>query len=570
MYILGLNPSIDASAAIIDDKNILAASDEERFQRIKHYRGFPVQSMKFCLEYSLKKIKDIDAIAVCWNPGIHLEHLSSLRGNNIRHYTELLIHIPFHILKELNRDNKNTYSSVSYIKQEINIKGNSYPIEIYYLNHHLCHAASAFFLSPFKHSAILTMDGYGEETSILLAYGENNIIKPIKEIYFPISIGSLYGAITQYLGFIPNFDENKVMGLAAWGKPVYYTKFKKIIKFSKKGCLDLDLNYFSYYIERRLRVSSKFIKEFGSPRLDNEPITQHHKDIASSLQKILIDIILELMNMLYDMCKEKNLCLAGGVALNCSLNGFLYNRTPFSNIFIPPIPGDNGNSLGAALYLKHVIKKFPYKDYPEKVYLGTCYKDVEIEKILIRSKIKFKKYNNPELKAAQFIAQNKIIGWFQGRMEFGPRALGNRSILAHPGKEDIRNRLDKKIKFRNDFEPYAPAILKEKYNQFFENNYPSPYMSFCTGVIRDKYKLIKNVIHNDFTGRIQIVDKNTNFIFYNLLKEFEKLTGLPIVLNTSLNTRGEPIVNTIEEALKLFFTTDLDAIFLGKYLIEKQ
>ncbi|MBI5417538.1 carbamoyl transferase [Candidatus Poribacteria bacterium] len=565
MYILGINPSIDASSSLINENEIVAAASEERFERIKHIRAFPYKSMNYCFLYGKKNISDIDAVAICWNPGIHINNLSSLHGANKRHYSELLIQIPYFLLKKTNSIASNT----SYIKQEIYLNNESKPLSIYYLNHHLSHAASAFFLSPFKHAAILTMDGYGEEASILMSYGKGNSITPIKEILFPDSIGSLYAAVTQYLGFLPNQDEGKVMGLAAWGKPAYYNKFKKIIKITSRGELELDLSYFSFYMERRLRISSKFINEFGAMRNSDEPITQHYKNIACSLQKIVEDITLNLVQKLYENCKTENLCLAGGVTLNCALNGNLKNKSPFENIFVPSAPGDDGNSLGAALYLKHVIMKQPRIAYSNQVYLGPCYEEPDIEKILNLAKVKFIKCENSARIAARLLAKNKIIGWFQGRAELGPRALGNRSILAHPGENNVKERLDKKIKLRAEYRPYAPAILKEKFSFYFDGEYNSPYMSFCAKVNTLKKGNMKNVIHKDNTSRVQIIDKNINPLFYSLIAEFEKITGLPLILNTSLNTNGEPIVNTIEQALHMFFTSDLDVLFLEKYLIVK-
>ncbi len=569
MYILGINPSIDASACLIDDKNIIFASSEERFNRIKHARTFPLQSIHSCLESKGKKLTDIDAIAISWNPGINIEHLNTLTGTNYRNYAELLIHIPFHLLKELKKQ-QNINSKVAYVMQEFMLENSNKPIKIYYLDHHLSHAAASFYISEFKNAAILTMDGYGEETSILFAIGQNNRIKPVKRFYFPHSLGSIYAAFTQYLGFTPNGDEGKVMGLAAWGKPIYYSELKKIVKFDSKKELEIDLTFFSYFMERQFRISSKFINKFGAVRLPDEPINEHHKNIACSLQKIIEDIACQLAHELYELSGEKNLCLAGGVALNCAMNGIMQKNTPFKNIFVPPYPGDDGNSLGSALYLKHNILGLLRQTYREKVFLGASYKDVKIEKILKNVKIKFISCENKEKKAAELLAQNKIIGWFQERMEFGPRALGNRSILAHPNGDNVKKRLDQGIKKRAEFRPYAPAILKEKYNLFFKDTPYSPYMSFCAKVNPEYKNRIKNVIHIDGTARVQVVESDISKSFYILISEFENLTGIPIVLNTSLNTFSEPIVNTPEEAIHLFFTTDLDAIFLGKYLLYKE
>ncbi|MBI4650771.1 hypothetical protein HY745_05695 [Candidatus Desantisbacteria bacterium] len=568
MYILGINPSIDAATSLLDEKNIIAAVSEERFERKKHLRAFPLQSLKYCLEAGKIKMSDIKAAAVCWNPGIHLDHLSILRGGNFRHYSELLIHIPYYLLKESNLKPASNSTS-SYVKQEFIFKDKKNPLEIYYINHHLSHAASAFFLSPYKNAAILTIDGYGEETSGLMAVAKKNNINPVKELFFPHSIGSIYAAITQYLGFTPNQDEGKVMGLSAWGKPAYYSKLKKIIKVLPGGDIELDLSYFSFYMERHIRVSQKFTDEFGPAKFFNEPITGRHKNLASSLQKIISEVVCQLAYILYEKTGEKNLCLAGGVALNCGINGILRNRLPFKNIFVPPAPGDDGNSLGAALYLKHIILGYPKINYPEKVYLGTDFENKKIKEMLSRCNVDYLECKNPEKKAAELLAQNKIIGWFLDRMEFGPRALGNRSILAHPGGEKVKERLDYKIKKRAEFRPYAPSILKEKYSLFFKENVDSPYMSFCSEVLQEQREKIKQVVHKDGTARVQIVDNKINSKFYLIIKEFEKLSGLPLVLNTSLNTHHQPIVNTPEEALQLFFTTDLDAIFLGKYLIRK-
>jgi len=568
MYILGISYGIDSAASLIRDGKIIAAVQEERLNREKHSRRFPVNAIHYCLQQAKITLKEVHKISFFWNPGIHLENLNIRFSSRWRDHVEYLYNLPNYLLELLpvNINKKH----VEDIVQTLNLPGLNKKIEIHYIKHHLSHAASSFFVSPFEKSAILTVDGYGERTSTMLAYGNRNRITVLKEINYPHSLGALYATFTQYLGYYANSEEGKVMGLAGYGNPdKYNNQFNKIININKKGDYELDLSYFSYYLHGPRRYSDKLVKTFGPERKRDASIEQRHRDIAAGLQKTLEKALISVINSLYSQTNCKNLCLAGGVALNSVANSMILKKTHFQKIFIQPAAGDAGDSLGSALYLYHQKLDKKRNNIMTDDYLGPGFSSDEIKNQLDHAKITYKYKKEIALEGAKLISQGKIIGWFQGRMEFGPRALGNRSILADPRIPKMKEILNNRVKQRENFRPYAPSVLIENYKEWFEGNHPSPFMLLVSKVKTSKKSLIPAIVHVDGTARVQTVNKTTNPLFWQLINHFKNITGIPMVLNTSFNLRGEPIVCSIKDALHCFFTSGMDYLILGNYLIKK-
>jgi carbamoyltransferase len=573
MKILGLNSYHgDSSACLVIDGKLIVAVAEERFKREKHWSGLPLESINYCLKEANISIDDVDYIAINRNP----------KANFLRKLIWTLIHQPS---SRLIKNRAENLKKILTIKEDIlyHFQSKNNSIKTFYIEHHLAHAASTFFVSPFKESAILTMDGFGDFVSTLLAYGKGNKIYPIKRIFFPHSLGLFYLTITQFLGFWNYGDEYKVMGLAAYGKSIYLDKFKKIVKLKKDGSgFQLDTSYFLHIskgatstwfnqkpvIDRMF--SDKFIEEFGEPREPNTEITQRDMDLAASLQALTEEIYFALLNYLYKVTKSQNICLAGGVALNSSANGKIFEKTPFKEIFIQPAASDDGGAVGAAFYLWNHILNQKRSFIMEHAYWGPKYSEDEIELALKKSNLNYIKLKDIELlpKVAKDIADGKIVGWFQGRMEFGPRALGNRSIVVDPRRKEMKDILNERIKRREWFRPFAPSILEEEVDKWFEINYPEPFMIKTYKWKEEKRHLVPAVVHEDGTGRLQTVSKKTNPRYWQLIKEFQNLTGIPIVLNTSFN-ENEPIVNKPEEAIDCFLRTKMDVLVLENLYVSR-
>ena len=450
------------------------------------------------------------------------------------------------------------------IKKRIGYKGN-----IMFIPHHLSHAASAFLVSPFNKAAIITIDGVGEWTTASYGIGDENKIKIMKEIQFPHSLGLLYSTVTAFLGFKVNNDEYKIMGLSAYGKPKYIDAFKKIIEIKNDGSFKLNMEYFAYHYKKRM-YSNKFVKILGKPRV-KEPINERHKDIAASLQKITEEIIIRMANHVHKTTRMTNLCMAGGVALNSVANGLLYEKTKFKNIFIQPAASDAGGAIGVGFYINSILNK--KRDFVmNHAFFGPGFSDSEIKESLRRSNISFKEYRRNELlkTVAKLIWNNKIIGWFQGRMEIGPRALGNRSILANPCNPKMKDIVNKKVKHREEFRPFAPAVCYDKAKEFFDINEERPFMLKVCNVKKEKRRLVPAITHIDGSARIQTVRKEQNPLFYNLIDEFGKLSKVPVLLNTSFNVKGEPIVCSLDDAYKCFKGTEIDYLVMGNFMISKE
>ena len=558
MLILGINNMHDASAALIYDGHVVAAAEEERFNRIKHTTGFPLNAISYCLKEANITIKDIDFIAVGWKYWVlKTRVLQALRS---------LVYSPLALRAKAERgigQMKNEWFELFRMRKLIQNyfgKGN---FRLFYIDHHLSHAASSFFVSPFDKSAILTIDGAGEEITTLFAVGEGERIRVLKKIKLPHSLGQFYSAITSFLGFKVQSDEYKVMGLAAYGEPVYYDFFKEIIKIFPEGEFKLSIKILDYHLARKGIFSRRLIEVIGPPRKKGEPIEKRHADIAASAQKMIEEVLLHLTSYLYDLTKIKNLCMAGGVALNSVANGKVFLFSPFERIFIQPASSDAGTSLGAALYLYHLLKGKRKSYIMNHAYLGPRFSQKECEETVAAYGLKYEVFNREEICkiAAEALSKGKLVFWFQGRMEWGPRALGNRSLLADPRKKQIKEIINKKVKKREEFRPFAPSILEEDFEEYFGINGSFPFMLFTFNVVSEKRALIPAVVHVDGTARPQTVSKKTNPYFWKLINYFKEITGVPVVLNTSFNVK-EPIVCTPKDAINTFLKTDVDFLAL--------
>ena len=562
MLVLGINHSNDAAACIVSDGAILGGAQEERFSRIKHDSSFPSRAVDFCLKRAGAKLEDVDAVGFFWNPGIHAQTFNRRMSGQFRHHLEYLYNVPNHLLRAWPEDR------VAGLEQTIRMKSGR-KLTIHYVTHHLAHAASALFGSPFEEAALLTVDGYGERASTHIAKGRGLEIETLHTIEFPHSVGSLYAAFTEYLGFKANSDEGKVMGLGAYGQPRYADAVREMIWPTDDG-YRMDLGYFAYFHESPRRVSDRLIARLGPPRVPESALDQRHYDLAASLQLVTEEILLHLVALTKKMTGMRNLAMAGGVALNCVANGRMVNESGFERYFFQPAASDAGTSLGAALWVTHGIHRLPRKMVEAVDTLGVEFTDAEIKRELDKAALDYVELQDAPAVAARLVSEGHIIGWFQGRAEFGPRALGNRSIVADPRKAEMKDILNKRVKFREPFRPFAPSVLAERTGELFTPGKESPFMLRAYRTRDDKRDVVPAITHEDGTARVQTVTRTANPLYHRLIEEFGKITGVPCVLNTSFNIRGEPIVNTVADALKCFFTTDMDALFLGPYALARK
>ena len=583
----------DSAAAIVIDGKIIAAAQEERFTRIKHDSSYPFHAMEFVLSFSKLKLHQIDYVVFYEKPFLKFERLlETYVAFAPKGFKSFCMSVPLW-LKEKLFQKKLIFNELK--KYDENFSDIN---KIYFSEHHLSHASSAFYPSPFKEAIVLTADGVGEWGTTTVAIGKENELEILKEIQFPHSLGLLYSAFTYYTGFKVNSGEYKLMGLAPYGEP----KYKKLITdnlidIKDDGSFKLDQSFFEYSTGLKM-TSKRFSKLFGNkPRNpEKEKLTQFHMDIASSIQEVTEDIMLRITNSLANEYNIKNLCLAGGVALNCVANGKILRSGKFKNIWIQPAAGDAGGSLGAALGLWHIeLNKnriINDKDSMKGSYLGPDYFQDEIEKKLKEIGANFEVLEEDELieKTSSVLIEGKVIGWFQGRMEFGPRALGARSIIADSRSETMQKKLNLKIKYRESFRPFAPSVIREDVSKWFDLNCDSPYMLLvarvadkkCIKMTKDEELLfgidklnikkseIPAVTHVDYSARIQTVHKETNPKYYKLLSEFKKKTGCSVLVNTSFNIRGEPIVNTPIDAFKCFMGTEIDILVIGNCYLNKE
>jgi carbamoyltransferase len=553
MYFLGITAGMhDPAVALIRDNKIVAFVEEERFNRVKHAKGyFPTMALNWVLKKEKIKIDDIDKIGYYLDPSV---------SNMVVKKIHNIAKSPINIGAAIRWSNRLKTYPISNLKKYFKYKKN----DINYINHHLCHSASTFLLSGFKKSSILTIDGVGEYASATMRYGSSNELELLYEIKEPNSLGYVYSAVTDFLGFETNEGEGKVMGLAPYGSN-YYKIFDEIIKPTRNGFVTKKIFSSNGFMD--VSYSDFLTLKLGQPRLPSEPLEKRHMDIAYSLQERLEQIALHLVERLVEITGNKNLCLAGGVALNCKMNGRILESGLIDDIFIQPAAGDAGCALGAALWLAHE-EGFKFKKL-EHVYFGPEYSNEEVEKVLKTANLKYEEISDPSGTAAELLAQGKIVGWFQGRMEAGPRALGNRSILADPRDPGIKDKLNYLVKHREPFRPFCPSLLDKAKKEYLENAYESPFMILSFKVPEEKRKEIPGVVHVDGTVRPQTVTKEANPRYYKLISEFEKLTGVPVVLNTSFNIKGEPIVCKPEQAIADFYSTGMDALIINDFLIAK-
>ena len=590
--ILGISAFFhDSAACVLKDGKIIAAAQEERFTRKKHDSNYPHNAIEFVLKYANLKLSEVDKIVFFEKPFLKFERLlETYVAFAPKGFVSFAKAMPIWIKEKLFQKNL----LFNKLKQhDQNYKSDQ---NIFFSDHHLSHAASAFYPSPFDEAIVLTADGVGEWATTTVAVGKNNELEIKKEIHFPHSLGLLYSAFTYFTGFKVNSGEYKLMGLAPYGNPIYEDKVKKLFDMKEDGTFRLNQKYFNYATGLTM-TSKKFDNLFGQkPRNPkNEKITQFHMDIASSIQKVTEEIMINLVKSIRKDYGIKNLCLAGGVALNCVANGKILKEKIFDNIWIQPAAGDAGGSLGAALALWHIDlgnkRSVNLNDNMGGSYLGTEFNQDEIERELKIAGANFEtlKYDEMIDKTAQFLSNEKAIGWFQGRMEFGPRALGARSILGDPRSDKMQKNLNLKVKFRESFRPFAPSILREDLSTWFDINVDSPYMLLVANINSNKKIEMNNeqkklfgidklnikrseipaVTHVDYSARVQTVTKDTNNSYYDLISKFKEKTGCPVLVNTSFNVRGEPIVNTPTDAFNCFMGTELDYLVIGNCILDK-
>jgi carbamoyltransferase len=570
MYTLGINAVFhDSSACLFKDGILLAAAEDERFTGIKHGKRpipfstyeLPFHAIAYCLKTAGIHLKEVDHIAYSFNPYLLIPE---------DQVTSPLIDIPFHPASPpIQRENPWNNLFLSAILNAPAQLADGYPHHLqqwflgsretdwswHFVEHHLAHAASAYLPSPFKDAAVLTIDGRGETATTTYNIGQDNLLIRLSEVALPHSLGLLYEEVTSWLGFLRSSDEYKVMALASYGKPHFLKDFREMISLGADG----------QYAIAPLQLEERF----GPMRLRTDPFTCHHFNIAHSLQKALEETVLELCSWLFQVSKQEQLCIAGGVGLNCVLNAKVRDLSPFRNVWVQPAAGDSGTSLGAAIWVDQQERKSNRKDFIMKhAYYGPEYTDMEIETFLKWAKVPYKKMNNVAEETAALLAQNQIIGWFQGKMEFGPRALGSRSILASPIHPDMQARLNE-VKDREDFRPVAPVVLAEEAAEWFVNAEESPFMLFVYDVLPHQAERIPAVKHIDGTARIQTITEEQHPEYYRLIKAFKEKTGVPVLVNTSFNTLGKPIVCSPGDALASFWTSPFDALVMGSYLILK-
>jgi len=591
MYILGISCFYhDAAVALLKDGELVAAAEEERFSRRKHDYGFPKGAIDFCLRQAGIRAQDLDYVVFYEKPLVKFERILmttlSTYPQSWRVFREAML---------------NWFSEKLWVKSHI-VKEIGVPeTKVLFVDHHLSHAASALFCSPYKEAAILTIDGVGEWTTATLGRGTaawdaqgRSDIQLTEELRFPHSLGLLYSAYTAFLGFEVNDGEYKVMGMAPYGQPRYVDDVLKTVSVADDGSFRLNMDYFSFHESTDHTYNARFAQLFGAKRDGKSEFftrqfgfkpgreaeadrNQFHADLASSIQAVTEDILLKLARSAYQKTGLENLCIAGGVGLNSVANGRIMRETPFKNVFIQPAAGDSGGALGAALYVHHVLLQQPRRFVLETAYWGENYGDAEVESFLKQNSIPYQYFpDDGQLmdRVVDMLLEGKVIGWYQGRFEWGPRALGNRSILADPRREEMKDIVNRKIKFREPFRPFAPAVLEERAQEFFvidrpEECYPARFMLMVADVKEDKRGVVPATTHMG-TGRLQTVRREWNPRYYEIIRRFGEATGVPVLLNTSYNLRGEPIVTTPANAFYTYSHSDMDAVVYGQYLVQKE
>jgi len=579
MYILGINAYHgDAAACLLRDGILLNAVEEERFRRIKHWAGFPEEAIRFCLRGAGISVQDVDYITIGRNPSAHL--LKKLIGSVYRLPNSRFMADRLQNLQQV-------VSVKSRIAHMFGLSEVQLRPQFRHIEHHRSHLASAFFPSPFEEAALISIDGFGDYTSVMMGVGRGREIRILQSITYPHSLGIFYTAFTQFLGFHHYGDEYKVMGLAPYGEPRLMAVLRKVIEPVAHGKFILHTKYFGHTrVGVRMTWNGgapalgclytdalvQLLAPYGKPRRPDEPITTFHQDLAASVQCMTEDIILHMLHELYRRTHIKNLCVAGGVAQNSVAMGKMRLRTDFENIYLPPAAYDAGTALGSALWCYHQQLQQHDRAYIRSASLGPAYSDDLIEKLLVEKQVPYCRLEDKDQMialTARLLADGKVVGWFQGRTEFGPRALGNRSVLVHPGRPDAKDLLNSKIKRRESFRPFAPSILKEYVAEYFEQDDDVFFMEKVFRIKSGKRAQIPAVTHVDGTGRLQTVHRDVSPLYYALIDSFRKITGLPVLLNTSFN-ENEPIVNTPAQALDCFLRTEMDVLVMGNCVVFRE
>ena len=562
MKILGLNYFYhDSTACVVVDGKLVVAIEEERLTRVKHTYAFPYHSIKRCLEIAELEPGDIDAVAVSIKPTLHW---GAKTAYALRHPTQAKSFVKHELFRAISRQ-----------KEFRNWLKKTWPDarkrpKVHMVPHHIAHIAGSFFVSPYEKAALLSLDGSGEWATSFLGYGEGNSINCINESFFPHSLGSFYESVTEFCGFRPNYDEGKTMGLAPFGDPdVFYKEASKIIDISDTGSIQIDLSYFNYQFWGRTRCSQKFYDTFGAPRQNNEPFAKHHEDAAAAFQRVLEEVAIKLCRILKEKTQAQYLVIAGGVALNSVMNGRIVRESGFDDLYVMPAAGDNGTAIGAAYYIYNGVADFPRNFIHDNPYVGTEYSQEEIDAVIKDCKLNPERHSDIAAVVARLLHEGNIIGWFQGAMEIGPRALGNRSILADPTQKEMKDKINAEVKHREAYRPFAPSVTVESMKDYFESEVQAPFMLKVCNVRSDQRETLSAITHVDGSARMQTVRKDVNPLYHSLLSEFGKLSGAPVLLNTSFNVMGEPIVESPYDAIRCFFSTGLDKLVIGNCIISK-
>lgn len=574
MHILGINAYHgDAAAAIIKDGRLIAAVEEERFNRFKHSAGFPAHAIRYCLEAAAIKPEDLDHVGISRDPSAHL-HKKILFAATRAGFQQI-------------KDRLGNAAKVRDLKEELarvfGVSKKSLRARFHNVEHHRAHLASCFYVSPFERAALLSIDGFGDFISTMWAAGEGKSIDVLGQVEFPHSTGIVFTATTQFLGFPHYGDEGKVMGLAPYGRPRFIEQFREIIRTEENGRFRLNLDYFRHHSEGVEMTwdqgspvigrvySDEFARLFGPPRTPGAALTEREQDIAASLQLRLEEVAFHILDHLHEQTGLTDLGLAGGVAYNSVMNAKILLKTPFKRLFIQPAAGDSGTALGVCYQIYNGIVKCEREEVMEGAYTGPQFSNDEIRAVLEERALHFEHYGDRDLtkRAAHDIAEGLVVGWFQGRMEFGPRALGNRSIVVDPRRAEMKDILNDRIKKREPFRPFAPSILEERVGDYFEQTHPAPTMLMVYQVKQERQQEIPAVTHVDGSGRLQTVSREVNERYYQLISDFAELTGVPLILNTSFN-ENEPIVCTPREAIDCFSKTRMDVLYLGNYAVRRE
>jgi carbamoyltransferase len=574
LYILGINAYHGgASACLIEDGRLIAAAEEERFTRVKYWAGFPFKAIEYVLGEAGIRPQELDHIGISVDPKANLMQKALFAFRN---------RPTLNFVRDRLSYSMKTGTLKSAFCENLQIDPASMRAEYHNIEHHRAHMASAFFVSPFDRAAILSVDGAGDFVTTMWGTGKDNKLNVTGEIAFPHSLGIFYTAVTQWLGFPKYGDEGKTMGLAPYGKPNFIDEMRRMVQIQRDGTFELDLDYFVHHAEGAtmtwnagepslgILYSPKMIELFGEPRVPRTEITQQHMDVAASMQVMLEEAEFAIVRKLQAETGEKALCMAGGVALNSAFNGKILPQTDFEDIFIHPAAGDAGTSLGVCYYIYHQVLEQPRAYIMNDAYSGPQYSNEQIKSVLDRQGLTYKNLDETQLvqRAAEIVANGDVLGWFQGRMEWGPRALGNRSIIADPRRDDMKDILNARIKHREKFRPFAPSVLLEVTGDYFDQTYPDPFMLKVYNVLPEKQGEVPAITHVDGTGRLQTVDREHSPLYWSLIHAFGELTGTPVVLNTSFN-ENEPIVCTPDEAVDCFQRTRMDALAVGNFLVVK-